>query len=71
MAFVRFDLPVPSGELVQRLLDEQRMLVIPGYCFGLDDHIRFSSALPEDYLAEGLERLNTLVAQLRQDSGVG
>lgn len=71
MSFVRFDLPLGSGELAGRLLEEQRMLVIPGHCFGLDDHIRFSSALPENYLARGLERLNALVAQLQQTSDSG
>ena len=65
MSFVRFNLPVGSGEFVDRMLNEQSMLVIPGHCFGLDDHIRFSSALPDEYLREGLSRLNALVASLK------
>ena len=44
------------------------MLVIPGACFGLEDHLRFSSALPEPYLAEGLRRLNVLTGQVLSES---
>jgi aspartate/methionine/tyrosine aminotransferase len=38
--------------------------VLPGDCFGLEHHFRFSSALPEAHLAEGLARLNALVGEL-------
>ena len=43
---------------------ENDRLVLPGECFGLEDHFRFSSALPEDHLTEGLARLNALVQEL-------
>ena len=64
MSFVKFDLPLDSMAFAGRLLNEQSMLVIPGACFGMDQHIRFSSALPDDYLAEGLSRMNSLVGEV-------
>ncbi|MEM1144386.1 MAG: aminotransferase class I/II-fold pyridoxal phosphate-dependent enzyme [Pseudomonadota bacterium] len=65
MSFVAYDLPISSVELAARLLQEQDMLVVPGTHFGLDRHFRFSSALPEDHLAEGLRRLHLVVEQVR------
>ncbi|MEM7172111.1 MAG: aminotransferase class I/II-fold pyridoxal phosphate-dependent enzyme [Pseudomonadota bacterium] len=66
MSFVRYNLPIGSMEFSQRLLSEKGTLVIPGACFGLENHFRFSSALPDDYLREGLDRLNQLVADIKR-----
>jgi hypothetical protein len=38
--------------------------VVPGDCFGVDHHLRISSALPDDYLREGLGRMNDLVGDI-------
>jgi aspartate/methionine/tyrosine aminotransferase len=64
MSFVRFDLPVGSRELALRLRAEQGVLVVPGDCFGMDDHLRVSTALPEPLLDEGLHGLIRLAAQI-------
>ncbi|MEM7730358.1 MAG: aminotransferase class I/II-fold pyridoxal phosphate-dependent enzyme [Pseudomonadota bacterium] len=64
MSFVRFDLPISSVELSRRLLAGADVLVIPGAHFGLEDRFRFSSALPEDHLREGLARLDALVGRV-------
>ena len=64
MSFVRFDLPLGSRALALRLRAEQGVLVVPGDCFGMDDHIRVSTALPEARLDEGLRRLTTLAAEV-------
>jgi aspartate/methionine/tyrosine aminotransferase len=64
MSFVRYNLPIDSRDLAFRLRHEKDMLVVPGDCFGLEHHFRFSSALPEDHLIEGLARLNALVHEL-------
>jgi len=64
MSFIRYNLPIGSRDLALRLRAEKDMLVLPGECFGMEDHFRFSSALPEDHLAEGLARLNALVGEL-------
>ena len=45
--------------------DRHGMLVIPGNCFGLEHHFRFSSALPDDYLRAGLSCLHAVVDDWR------
>ena len=60
MSFVKFDLPLTSLDLADELLRDEGVLVIPGSCFGMEDHFRFSSALPDPYLRDGLERLNRI-----------
>ena len=64
MSFVRYDLPLDSEAFAMRLIHEHSTLVLPGSCFGLEHHFRFSSALPEDYLNQGLARINALVSEL-------
>ncbi|TLP62685.1 aminotransferase class I/II-fold pyridoxal phosphate-dependent enzyme [Parasedimentitalea maritima] len=66
MSFVRFDLPISSEDFCMRLLREREVLVIPGSRFGVENHFRFSSALPEDHLREGLSRLNGLTSEILQ-----
>ena len=67
MSFVKFELPVDSDTLARRLLDEEDVLVIPGSRFGVEGHFRFSSALPDEHLREGLRRLNELVGRILSD----
>ena len=64
MSFVKYELPVDSMTFATRLLKGKKTLVIPGACFGMENHFRISSALPEDYLSESLRRINELVAEI-------
>lgn len=64
MSFVKFHLPLSSEAFAARLLNEEGVLVIPGSRFGIESHFRFSSALPDDYLREGLGRMNGLVGRI-------
>ncbi|MEM7224984.1 MAG: aminotransferase class I/II-fold pyridoxal phosphate-dependent enzyme [Pseudomonadota bacterium] len=68
MSFVKYDLPIDSRSFAQRLLRDHGTLVVPGACFGLEHHFRFSSALPDDVLSAGLERLNVLVSEIRAEA---
>ena len=65
IAFVRYDLEINSSHLVDRLMREASVLIVPGDHFGLDHHLRISFGLPQDYLRGGLERIDTLVSTLR------
>ncbi|MFT4768406.1 MAG: aspartate/methionine/tyrosine aminotransferase, partial [Glaciecola sp.] len=49
MSFVKFELPLSCDEFAARLLAEEGVLVIPGSRFGVEQHFRFSSALPDDH----------------------
>jgi aspartate/methionine/tyrosine aminotransferase len=66
IAFVRYRREVNSSKFVQRLIDEQSTLVVPGDHFGLDQHLRISYGLPDDYVNAGLERVyQTLLSSAR------
>jgi aspartate/methionine/tyrosine aminotransferase len=65
IAFVRYNLDINSSQLVDRLIREKRVLIVPGDHFGLDHHLRISYGLPHDYLRAGLDRIHQLVSQLQ------
>jgi len=65
MSFVRIDEGMGSEALAQDLLDRQDLLVVPGALFGAEGFIRFSSALPDAHLDEGLRRLGEEVGRIR------
>jgi aspartate/methionine/tyrosine aminotransferase len=67
IAFVRYDLELNSTELVDRLLREQSVLIVPGDHFGLDHYLRISFGLPHEYLRSGLDRIHQLVSQIRRN----
>ncbi|MFB0538420.1 MAG: aminotransferase class I/II-fold pyridoxal phosphate-dependent enzyme [Anaerolineae bacterium] len=64
IAFVRYHLDVNSTELVNRLMREKSVLIVPGDHFGLDHHFRISFGLPPDYLRAGLDRIHQLIVEL-------
>lgn len=64
IAFVRYNLPVNSTELTERLRKEKSVLIVPGDNFGLDRHLRISFGLPHDYLRGGLERIHQLMNEI-------
>lgn len=65
MSFVRFDLPVTSGDLVARLMAGPGVLVIPGHLFGFPQHFRISTALPDGYLRQGLAGILDVAADIK------
>lgn len=64
IVFARYHLDVNSTELVERLMHEKSVLIVPGDHFGLDHHLRISFGLPPDYLRAGLDRIHQLIAEL-------
>ncbi len=64
IAFVRYHLDVNSTALVERLMHEKSVLIVPGDHFGMDHHLRISFGLPPDYLRAGLDRIHELIAEL-------
>lgn len=53
--------PTTSMELAEALLEEAQIAVVPGEAFGAPGHLRFSFALGDDDLVEGLERFAAAV----------
>ena len=51
-----------SDQLAALLLDEAKVAVVPGEAFGAPGHLRFSYALADDLLEEGMARVQQLLA---------
>jgi aspartate/methionine/tyrosine aminotransferase len=66
ITFPRYHLDVNSTALVERLIREKSVLIVPGDHFGLDHHLRISFGLPPDYLRAGLDRIHELITELQQ-----
>jgi aspartate/methionine/tyrosine aminotransferase len=64
IAFLRYEADINSTEICMRLIHEHSVQIVPGDHFGMDHHLRISFGLPEDYLAEGLDRISQLLAKL-------
>ena len=57
----------PCGHVTWRtptFREEQNILVVPGDCFDFDHHLRISSALPKEYVHEGLSRMNDVIKKI-------
>jgi aspartate/methionine/tyrosine aminotransferase len=65
IAYVRYHLDVNSTELVERLIDEKSLYIVPGDHFGMDHYLRISFGLPPDYLEAGLDRIHELIVELQ------
>jgi aspartate/methionine/tyrosine aminotransferase len=65
IAFARYHLDVNSTRLVERLMHEKSVLIVPGDHFGLDHYLRISYGLPPAYLRAGLDRIHQLIVELQ------
>ncbi|MGA9349247.1 MAG: aminotransferase class I/II-fold pyridoxal phosphate-dependent enzyme [Anaerolineae bacterium] len=65
ITFARYHLDVNSTELVERLIHEKSVFIVPGDHFGLDHFLRISFGLPPDYLWAGLDRIHELIVELQ------
>ena len=54
-----------SIEFASYLLDEEKVAVVPGAAFGLDDYIRLSYATSEEYIREGLDRIEKFLKKIK------
>ncbi len=64
IAFARYHLDVNSSALVERICEEQGVLIIPGDHFGLDHHLRISYGLQPDHLRAGLDRIHSVISEI-------
>jgi aspartate/methionine/tyrosine aminotransferase len=58
ICFARYALEINSTELVERLIKEQSVLVVPGDHFETDGYLRFGYGDEPGYLREGLDRID-------------
>lgn len=55
--FARYHLQINSTELVEKILKEKSVLLVPGDHFELDQHLRFGYGSPPAYLKAALDRV--------------
>ena len=56
IAFLRYNLEIPSEELCVRLIREKGTLLVPGSCFGMEGYVRIGYGCKTEILKEGLSR---------------
>ncbi|MDO5697827.1 MAG: pyridoxal phosphate-dependent aminotransferase [Dermatophilus congolensis] len=62
---IRGKTPTTSAELAALILEEVEVAVVPGEAFGPSGYLRLSYALGDDDLAEGVGRIQTLLAEAK------
>jgi aspartate/methionine/tyrosine aminotransferase len=62
-ALVKHNLSISSVDFANRLLRQKSTLIVPGYYFGLDRYLRIGYAASQDYLKEGLRRIEQIAAE--------
>lgn len=62
--FVRYHLDINSTKLVERLMNEKSVFIVPGDHFGMDHYLRISFGLPPDYLRAALDRMHELIVEI-------
>jgi aspartate/methionine/tyrosine aminotransferase len=63
IAYFRYKLPINSTQLVEKLLQEKSVLIVPGDHFGMDHFLRVGFGEPPSYLTAALERVHeTLIS---------
>lgn len=63
MAFIAYDMEIPSARLADELRAACNLLVVPGDCYGLEGHIRVGIGAPPEVLMEGLKRIGAFVSE--------
>ncbi|MBN2198273.1 MAG: aminotransferase class I/II-fold pyridoxal phosphate-dependent enzyme [Candidatus Aminicenantes bacterium] len=64
IAFVRYDLKITSVALVEKLIREQSVLLVPGDHFEMDGHLRFGFGSEESRLRYALARVDKVLAEV-------
>jgi aspartate/methionine/tyrosine aminotransferase len=71
IAYVHYDLPANSTELMQRLLDEKSVLIVPGDHFGMDHYLRIGYGPPPEYLREALDQIHEVLSSVDNGGRIG
>ena len=64
IVYVRYHLAINSTDLVNRLRQEKRVLIVPGDHFGMDGYLRIGFGDEPDYLRQGLNRLDEMLTSI-------
>ncbi|MDO9508460.1 MAG: aminotransferase class I/II-fold pyridoxal phosphate-dependent enzyme [Thermovirgaceae bacterium] len=64
-AFVKYDLSVSSWDLVMDMVKNNSVFVIPGSCFGIENHLRMNFGVDKPRLEEGLIRVGRTLSRFK------
>lgn len=64
IALVKYDLPIRSGALIDRIREEHSVLLVPGDQLGLGKYIRIGYGSDVELLRKGLARVDETLARL-------
>lgn len=62
--FPRYKGAMSSQQLCEYLFEKHDLLLVPGECFELEDHVRIGFGVPTERLVKGLERLHQALESL-------
>ena len=62
---IRGKRPQTSAELATLILEEAEVAAVPGEAFGPSGYLRFSYALGDDDIVEGIARVKKLLSEAR------
>jgi aspartate/methionine/tyrosine aminotransferase len=64
IAYARYDLPIKSFELTERIRTERSVLLVPGDMFGLKKGLRFGFGYDIDHTLKGLSLVDEVLAEV-------
>jgi aspartate/methionine/tyrosine aminotransferase len=65
MLFLRYDLPIGSSALAERLREEKSVLLVPGDHYRMDGWLRIGFGAETDRIVAGLDRLHDTIVEIR------
>jgi hypothetical protein len=71
IATIRYDLPIASVALFDRLRLERSVLITPGTHFGIGKYLRIGYGYDIEHAVEGLKRIDLTIADLRRSGTLG
>lgn len=66
IAFVRYNLNINSIELVNRLIQEKSVLLVPGNHFEMERYLRFGYGEEENYMKKALTRVEEFIQSIKK-----
>ncbi len=66
IAFPEYHLDVPSIELIEKIRDEQSVLIMPGKWFGVENHVRIGYGTPPAFLKKSLALMGETFNRMRE-----
>ncbi len=70
LALMKFDLPIDSLTLANRLAEEYSVMLAPGWAFGYESHLRLGLGQDPEIFAEGLRRTATCFAAVANEKAL-